>query len=79
MTRRAVPAKYKGRGHKGPPVEKRQWKDLERNNGRKERGARRKLCLKNEKTSGRIFKKTAELEIENQIVGSLTGLWEMNG
>jgi hypothetical protein len=44
------------------------------------KGARRKKAATSEKrenkTSGRIFRKTAELEIENRIVGSLTGLWK---
>jgi hypothetical protein len=60
--RRAVPARHKGRCHKGLPVEKRRWTEPECNNGREERGARRKLRLKNEKKSGRIFRKTVELE-----------------
>jgi hypothetical protein len=73
----AVPARRKGRSHRGPTVEKRRRKGPECNNELKDRGARRQLLLKKERISGRIFRKTVELEIEKRIVGSLTGLREV--
>jgi hypothetical protein len=69
----------KEQGHKGLTVQKRRWNGLEFNNGIKERGAKRQLCLGKERPSGRIFRKTVELEIEKRIVGSLTALQEMSG
>jgi hypothetical protein len=38
----------------------------------------RRMTSRDDKITGRIFRKTVELEIENRVVGSLTGLREMN-
>jgi hypothetical protein len=76
MIRRAVPARNKGRGHKGLTVETRRRNDPECNNAIRNRGERRQVRLKKERTSGRIFRKTVELEIERRIVGSSTRLQE---
>jgi hypothetical protein len=48
------------------------------NSGIENQGTRQQLHLRKESTCGRIFRKTAELEIKKQIVGSLTGLWEVS-
>jgi hypothetical protein len=45
----------------------------------KERGASRQLRLRKGMTSGRIFRKFTELEIEKRIVGSSNGLQEVTG
>jgi hypothetical protein len=45
-------------------VEKRRQKGSEINNGLENRGTRWQLCPRKERTSGRIFRKTIELEIE---------------
>jgi hypothetical protein len=59
--------------HKGPTVQKRRRKRTQCNNRIKDREIRRQPCLKKERTSGRIFRKTVELEIEKRIVGSSAG------
>jgi hypothetical protein len=76
---RAVPARRKGRSHRGPTVEKRRWKGPECNNGIKDRGVRRQLRQRKEMTSVRIFRKTVELEIEKRITGPSTGLRKVSG
>jgi hypothetical protein len=43
------------------------------------RDLKEQLRLKKEGTSGRIFRKTAELETEKRIVGASTGLWKVTG
>jgi hypothetical protein len=43
----------------------------------KDQGGIWQLCLRKEKTFGRIFGKTLELEIEKQIVRSSCGLHEV--
>jgi hypothetical protein len=78
MTRRAVPARRKGRSHKDPTVEKRRRKGPECNNGIRNRSASQQLRLRKERTSGRIFRKTVELEIEKRIVWPSTGLREVS-
>jgi hypothetical protein len=77
MTRRAVPVRLKGRGHDGPTVKKRR-NGPECNSGIKDRGAGRQLRLRKERTSGRIFRRIVELEIEKRTVGSSTGLRKVN-
>jgi hypothetical protein len=71
-TRRVVPARRKGRGHKGSTVEKTEGPGMQELN----KGPKRKMAATSEKdrTSGRIFRKTAELKIEKRIVGSSTWL-----
>jgi hypothetical protein len=59
-------------------VEKRRWKGLECNSGIKDQDVRWQLSMRNERTSGRIFRKTVELEFEKQTAWSSTGLWEMS-
>jgi hypothetical protein len=44
----------------------------------KDRGARRQLPLRKERTSGRFFWKIIELDIEKLIVESSFGLWEVS-
>jgi hypothetical protein len=77
MTRRAVSTWRKGRSHKESTVEKRRRKGPECNSRIKDRGPRRKLRLRKDRTSGRNFRKTVELEIERRTVGSSPGLREV--
>jgi hypothetical protein len=79
MIRRAVPARCKGSSHRGPTVDKRRRKGPECKNKIKDRGARQQLRLRKERTFGRIFTKTAEMEIETRIVESSTGLQGVTG
>jgi hypothetical protein len=44
------------------------------NSGIKDRGARRQLRLRKQRTSDRIFRKTGELEIDKRVVGFSIGL-----
>jgi hypothetical protein len=87
MTRRVITASRKGQvcqrpdrdcaargAPKGRTFERRRWLRLECNTKTKDRGARRPLRLKKERTLGRIFRKTVDLEIEKRIVVSPTGL-----
>ena len=53
----AVPVRRKGRDHKGPTLQ------MRRRKGNNVRGARWQLGLRKERASGRIFRKTVELEI----------------
>jgi hypothetical protein len=53
---------------------KRRRKGPECNGGIKDRSARLQLRLRKERTSGRILRRTVELEIEKRIVGSSSRL-----
>jgi hypothetical protein len=46
--------------------------------GIRDRDLKEQLRLRKKRTSGRIFRKTVELEIEKRIVGSSTGLREVS-
>jgi hypothetical protein len=70
----AVTAQHKERCHKGLTVERRWQRGLECSSGIKHQGASRQLRLRKERTSGRVFRKTIELEIRKWIVGSSTWL-----
>jgi hypothetical protein len=59
-------------------VEKIQQKGPECNCGIKDQNGRWQLCLREERTSGKIFMKTVELECEKQIARSSTRLQEMS-
>jgi hypothetical protein len=77
MTRRVVPARRKGRGHKGPAVEKRGRKGQECNNGIRNRGARRQLRLRKERTTGNgISGRSRRQELR---LGSVKTLYEALG
>jgi hypothetical protein len=60
-------------------VENRKRKGPDCNNGIRDPGTRWQLRLRKKRASGRIFRKTVELEIEKQIVESLTELQEVTG
>jgi hypothetical protein len=49
---RVILAWRKGRGHEGPAIDKRPWKGPECNNGMRNRGTRRQLHLRKERTTG---------------------------
>jgi hypothetical protein len=87
MTRDAIPAPRKGHGRKGPgrdsvakgapkgwTLERRRRTHPECSRGIKDRGARRQPRLRKERTSGRIFRKTVQLEMKKRTVVSSTGL-----
>jgi hypothetical protein len=78
LTHLAVPALREGCSRKGPTVEKRRRKGPECNNDMRNRDSRWQLLQRKERTFCRIFRKTAELEIEKRIVRFSTGLREMS-
>jgi hypothetical protein len=82
MTHCAIPATHKGHGHQGPGRDnvargtlkgcifgKRRWLQLECISGIRNRDLTEQLCLRKEKTFGRIFRMTVELEIAKQQLG----------
>jgi hypothetical protein len=81
-TRCAVPALCKGHGSQGAPNErtfgKRRQAQPECVSGIRDRDLEEQLCLRKDRTSCRIFRTTAELDIAKQIVGASTRLWKMN-
>jgi hypothetical protein len=78
MTCCAVLTRFKGRGHKRSTVEKTRRNGWECNNRIRDRDLKEQLRLRKERTSGRIFRKTVELETEKRVVGSSTGLREVS-
>jgi hypothetical protein len=64
---------------KGRTGDRRRRTHPENNKGIKDRDAIRQLRLRKERTSGIIVRKTVDLEIEKQIVGSSVGLREVRG
>jgi hypothetical protein len=90
MTHHAVPAPGKGYSHQGPgrdvlqgapkgqTIGKKCRAQLECVNGIRDQNLKEQLRLREDRTSGRIFRKTAELEIAKQLVGTSTRLWKMS-
>jgi hypothetical protein len=72
LTRHAVPARRKGRSLKGPTAQKKGQKCPECNNGIRDRDLQTQLCLRKERTSGRVFRKTVDLEVQKRRVGFST-------
>jgi hypothetical protein len=59
-------------------LERRQLMHQEWSSGIKDQDLKEHLCLRKERTSGRIFRQTIELEITKLTVGTSIGLWKMN-
>jgi hypothetical protein len=56
----------------------RSWLKLEGISGIRNQGIKEQLHLRKERTSGRIFRKSIELEVRNQTVGTSIGLHKMS-
>jgi hypothetical protein len=65
ITRLAGTARRKGRGHKGPTVEKTRWKHPECNNGIRNRGATRQLRLRKERTMASVDSLAVKEKLED--------------
>jgi hypothetical protein len=63
---------------KGRTLERRQRTHQDCSNGISDRDLKVHLYLRKERTSGRIFRKTAELEGMKQIVRTSIRLWKMS-
>jgi hypothetical protein len=59
-------------------VRKRRWQCMECSNGIKHQGLNEQLCLRKERTLDRIFRKTIQLEVAKQIVGTFIRLRKIN-
>jgi hypothetical protein len=88
ITHHAIPAPCKGHGRQGPgrdhvargapkgwTLERRKWAHQECNSGIRDRDLKEQLCLKKDRTSGRLFRKTIKLEVVKQIFGTSIRLW----
>jgi hypothetical protein len=91
MPHRAIPARRKGYGRRGPGRDiveigapkgrtsgTRRRAKPESITGIRNEGSRQRLCLRSKTTLGRFFRKTIELEIVKRTVGSSVRLGKMN-
>jgi hypothetical protein len=91
MTHCPIPAQHKGHCYQGQGKEKavprtqkrllfrkRRWAKPEGISGIRDRDLKKELHLRKKRTSSRIFKKTVELEVTKQIVGTSIRLQNMS-
>jgi hypothetical protein len=76
ITRRAIPARHKGRGHKGLMI-KRRRKDPECNNGIKNWGTRWQLHRGSERAFNKTVRQALKLEVLKQAVWICVELWKV--
>jgi hypothetical protein len=78
LTRRASPARRKGRNHKGPTVENRQRKGPECNNGISNRGLKEQPRLGSKRAFNKTVRQTPGLKIAKRAVEFSVGLRKMS-